>query len=209
MTELESSRLEKIADHLVQPSAHPHHAYWTTSFSTTFTCFLNTSVDSDSTTSLGSLFQCLTTHSEKKCFLISNMNPPGTSWGYCLSSYCWEKRLISTTFFQEVVESNKVSPEPSLLQTEKLQFLQPHIVGVVLQTLHQLCCPSLDIFQCHSVLLLVRGSELDTVCKVQPHQYWVQGDNHSLPTALLLIQAKILLAFLATWAQCWLILTRL
>ena len=35
--------------------------------------FLNTSRDGDSTTFLGSLFQCLTTLSVKKCFLISNL----------------------------------------------------------------------------------------------------------------------------------------
>ena len=38
--------------------------------------FLNTSRDGDSTTSLGSLFQCLTTLPVKKFFLISNLNLP-------------------------------------------------------------------------------------------------------------------------------------
>ena len=40
------------------------------------TCFLNTSRDGDSTTSLGSLFQCLTTLSVKKFFLIYSLNLP-------------------------------------------------------------------------------------------------------------------------------------
>ena len=47
--------------------------------SATSTCFLNTSRDGDSTTSLGSLCQCLTTLSEKNFFLISNLNLP---WHY-------------------------------------------------------------------------------------------------------------------------------
>ena len=38
--------------------------------------FFNTSRDGDSTTSLGSLFQCFTTLSVKKFFLISNLNLP-------------------------------------------------------------------------------------------------------------------------------------
>ena len=38
--------------------------------------FLNTSREGDCATSLGSPFQCLTTLSEKKCFLISNLNLP-------------------------------------------------------------------------------------------------------------------------------------
>jgi len=42
----------------------------------TFTLSLNTSQDSDSTISLGSLLQCLITVSEKKFFLISNLNLP-------------------------------------------------------------------------------------------------------------------------------------
>ena len=42
----------------------------------TSTCFLNTSRDGDSSTSLGSPFQCLTTLSKKDFFLISNLNFP-------------------------------------------------------------------------------------------------------------------------------------
>ena len=46
------------------------------SLSTTSKRFLNTSRDGDSTTSLGSLSQCLTTLSVKKFFPISNLNLP-------------------------------------------------------------------------------------------------------------------------------------
>jgi len=42
--------------------------------STTAKWFLSTSRDGDSTTSLGSLFQCLTTLSVKKFLLISSLN---------------------------------------------------------------------------------------------------------------------------------------
>lgn len=41
--------------------------------STTSTCILNTSRGGDSTISLGSQFQCLTTVAVKKCLLISNL----------------------------------------------------------------------------------------------------------------------------------------
>ena len=50
-------------------------------------CSLNTSSDGDPTTSLGSLCQCLTTHSDKKCFLISNLNHLGHNIRPFLSSY--------------------------------------------------------------------------------------------------------------------------
>ena len=96
---------------------------------------LNTSRDDDYTTSLGRLFQCLTTLSEKKFFLISNLSLP---WSY----HCYlgeELGLhLATTSFQAVVESNEVSPEPPLLQTEQSQFPQPIPIRFVLQTLHQL-----------------------------------------------------------------------
>jgi len=44
--------------------------------SATSICFLNPSRDGDSTTALGSLFQCLTSLSLKKFFLISSLNLP-------------------------------------------------------------------------------------------------------------------------------------
>ena len=48
--------------------------------STTSKWFLNTSGDGDSTTSMGSLFQCLTTLSVKKFFLLYNINLPQCNW---------------------------------------------------------------------------------------------------------------------------------
>jgi len=39
---------------------------------------------------------------------------------------------LAATSFQVVVESNKVSPQPPLLQTEQPQFLQPHLIRLVL-----------------------------------------------------------------------------
>ena len=50
----------------------------------------------------------------------------------------WENRLTSTspqTSFQEVGETDKVSPDPPLLQTIQSQFPQPLPVRLVLQTL--------------------------------------------------------------------------
>ena len=44
------------------------------SWSATPKCFLNTSRDGDSTTSLGSLFQCQTTLSVKKFFITASLN---------------------------------------------------------------------------------------------------------------------------------------
>ncbi|KAK4821719.1 LOW QUALITY PROTEIN: hypothetical protein QYF61_000262 [Mycteria americana] len=85
---------------------------------------------------------------------------------------------LATTSFQVVVESNKVSPQPSFLQAKPPQFPQLLLAGLVLQTLHQLCCPSLDMLQHLNVFLGVRGPKLNTVFEVWPCQCRVQGDNH-------------------------------
>ncbi|KAK4822641.1 hypothetical protein QYF61_018593, partial [Mycteria americana] len=116
-----------------------HH--YTMSLSTSSQRPLNTSRDGDSTTSLGSLFQCLITLSV-------------------------------------VVESNEVSPQPPFLQAEQPQVPQPLPISLVLQTLPQLRCPSLDTLQPLNVSLVVRGPTLNTAFEVRPHQCQVQGHDH-------------------------------
>ncbi|KAK4827930.1 hypothetical protein QYF61_022378 [Mycteria americana] len=50
------------------------------------------------------------------------------------------------------------------------QLPQPLLIRLLLQTLHQLRCPSLDTLQHLNVSLVVRGPKLNTVLEVQPHQ---------------------------------------
>ncbi|KAK4824048.1 hypothetical protein QYF61_009639 [Mycteria americana] len=85
---------------------------------------------------------------------------------------------LSTTSFQAVVESDKVSPQPPFLQAEQPQFPQPLLIRLLLQTLPQLRCPSLHTLQHLNVSLVVGGPKLNTVFEVQPHQCRVQGHNH-------------------------------
>ncbi|KAK4827199.1 hypothetical protein QYF61_015227, partial [Mycteria americana] len=54
---------------------------------------------------------------------------------------------LSTTSFQVVEESDKVSPQPPFLQAKQSQLPQPLLIRLLLQTLHQLCCPSLHTLQ--------------------------------------------------------------
>ena len=108
-----------------------------------------------------------------------------------------------------VVERNKVSPEPPLLQTKQSQLPQLLLKRPVLQIPHQLHCPSLDSLQCLDVFLVVRGPKLNTVLRTQA----VASPDVSrggtitslvLLATLFLIQARMSLVFLATWAHCWL-----
>ncbi|KAK4817045.1 hypothetical protein QYF61_026353 [Mycteria americana] len=85
---------------------------------------------------------------------------------------------LSTTSCQAVVESDKVSPQPPFLQAKQPQLPQPLLIRLVLQTLHQLRCPSLDTLQHLNIPLVVRGPKLNTAFEVRPHQCRVQGHDH-------------------------------
>ncbi|KAK4820995.1 hypothetical protein QYF61_009461 [Mycteria americana] len=139
--------------------------------SATSTRPVNSSRDGDSTTSLGSLFQCLITLSVKKFLIISNLNLP---WHNLTPSPLLlgrrDRPHLSTTSFQVVVESDEVSPQPPFLQAEQPQVPQPLLIRLLLQTLHQLCCPSLDTLQPLNVLLVLRDLKLNTAFEVWPHQ---------------------------------------
>ncbi|KAK4815335.1 hypothetical protein QYF61_000167 [Mycteria americana] len=63
-------------------------------------------------------------------------------------------------------------------QAKQPQFPQPLLIRLVLQTLHQLPCPSLDTLQHLNVPLVVRGPKLNTGFEVRPHQCQVQGHDH-------------------------------
>ncbi|KAK4811102.1 hypothetical protein QYF61_016388 [Mycteria americana] len=63
-------------------------------------------------------------------------------------------------------------------QAKQPQFPQPLLIRLLLQTLHQLRCPSLDTLQHLNVPLVVGGPNQNTVFKVRHHQCRVQGHNH-------------------------------
>ena len=121
---------------------------------------LNTSRDGDSTTSLGSLFQCLTTLSVKTIFPNIQPKPPlaqHEAISSCpITCYLGEESnpLLATASFQVVVESNKVPPEPPFLQAKHPRFPQLFFIRLVLQTLPQLRCPSLETLQHLNIFLV-------------------------------------------------------
>ncbi|KAK4830127.1 LOW QUALITY PROTEIN: hypothetical protein QYF61_008554 [Mycteria americana] len=85
---------------------------------------------------------------------------------------------LATISFQVVVESDKVSPQPPFLQAKQPQFPQLLLIRLLLQTLHQLCCPSLDTLQHLHAFLVLRGPKLNTALDVRPHHCRIQGDKH-------------------------------
>ncbi|KAK4810095.1 LOW QUALITY PROTEIN: hypothetical protein QYF61_008071 [Mycteria americana] len=73
---------------------------------------------------------------------------------------------------------DKVSPQPPFLQAEQPQLPQPLLIRLVLQTLQQLRCPSLDTLQHLNVSLVLGGPKLNTAFEVRPHQCRVQAHDH-------------------------------
>ncbi|KAK4823482.1 hypothetical protein QYF61_002546 [Mycteria americana] len=108
--------------------------------------------DGDSTTSLGSLFQFDNPFSEVK-FPDIQSKPPLVQLeaiSSCpITCYLGEETdpHLSTTSFQ----------------AKQPQFPQPLLIRLLLQTLHQLRCPSLDTLQHLNVSLVVGGPKLNTV----------------------------------------------
>ncbi|KAK4810299.1 hypothetical protein QYF61_017346 [Mycteria americana] len=86
--------------------------------------------------------------------------------------------LAQLEAISSLVESDEVSPQPPFLQAEQPQVPQPLPISLVLQTLPQLRCPSLDTLQPLNVSLGVRGPTLNTAFEVRPHQCPVQGHDH-------------------------------
>jgi len=81
----------------------------------------------------------------------------------------------TTTSLHVIVESDKVSSEFPLLQTEQSQFPQQLPTRPVLQTLSQACCSSPDMLQGLNVFLVLRGPKvslslalLDVEAKASP-----------------------------------------
>ncbi|KAK4830419.1 hypothetical protein QYF61_011043 [Mycteria americana] len=68
--------------------------------------------------------------------------------------------------------------ESPFLETKQPQFPQLLLIRLLLQTLHQLRCPSLDTLQHLNVSLVVGGPKLNTGFEVRPHQCRVQGHDH-------------------------------
>ncbi|KAK4822811.1 hypothetical protein QYF61_020094 [Mycteria americana] len=85
---------------------------------------------------------------------------------------------LTTTSFQVVVESDKVSPQPPLLQAKPPQFPQPLLIRLLLQTLHQVRCPSLDTLQHLNVPLVVGGPKLNTV--FEEHDHFSSPAGHAI-----------------------------
>ncbi|KAK4824741.1 hypothetical protein QYF61_018213 [Mycteria americana] len=129
---------------------------------------LNVSRDRASTTSLGNLFQCLTT------LIFKTIAPCPVTTGLAKKSV-----PVFPIGSLEVLEGcSKVSLQPSRLQAEQPQLSQPVLVGEVLQPSDHFCGLALDPLQQLHVLLVLRAPELDTGFQVGSHQSRVEGQNH-------------------------------
>ena len=135
------------------------------SLSTSSKCFLNTSRVGDSQHlpgqsvpvsdhSFGELFPNVQPESPLAQLQAIPSSPIHSYMGEEADTY------LTTASLQVVVDSEKVSP---LLQAKQFQFPQLFLIRPVLQTAHQLCCPSLDMLQGLDVFLVLRDLKLNTL----------------------------------------------
>ena len=112
---------------------------------------------------------------------------------------------LATTSSQAVVDSNEVSPEPPLLQTEQPQLPQPPFIRLVLQTARS----SIALLWTHCRASMLSGSEgpntKHSTQGVASPVLSTEGQMVTSPfllAALSLTQARMSLAILAAWAHC-------
>lgn len=127
------------------------------SLSAMSTCLLNISRHGDSTystASLGNLVQGLMTLSVKRFFPISSLNLPS----YNLRPFPLVLLLVEEvdpppgySLLSGICRKREVSPEPSFLQAKHSWLPQMLLTGLMLHTLHKLCCP-VSTARCHSKL---------------------------------------------------------
>ncbi|KAJ7414114.1 hypothetical protein WISP_86616 [Willisornis vidua] len=85
---------------------------------------------------------------------------------------------LATTTFQVVVESDKVSPEPPLLQAKQSQVPQPFLTGLGPMSLPWALLLFSGPLQHLNIFPEWKGPKLNTILKVWPHQCRIQGKDH-------------------------------
>ncbi|KAK4821936.1 hypothetical protein QYF61_004940 [Mycteria americana] len=83
-----------------------------------------------------------------------------------------------TTSIALPLSTDVVTPSEKATRLNNPRSLSRSPISLVLQTLPQLRCPSLDTLQPLNVSLVVGGPTLNTAFEVRPHQCPVQGHDH-------------------------------
>lgn len=156
------------------------------------------------TTSLGSLCQCITTPSQKKFFLISNLNLHWCQFeaiSSCSDSYLGEEAdpHLNSTSFQVVVESNVweslASPWQGSRSKGRTLLWKDHFTEQSWHSHFSLFAPF--FFSCwsesnsRSTTKKIRSNQIFTVCMKQPQSFPRRGTvcsltgPYSTPTPLL------------------------
>ncbi|KAK4815885.1 hypothetical protein QYF61_009936 [Mycteria americana] len=118
---------------------------------------------------------------EKTFKIIESNHKPNTAKNhhYTMSLSTSSKRPLNTSRDGDSTTSlGSLFQGLITLSAKQSQLPQPLLIRLLLQTLHQLRCPSLDTLQHLNIPLVVGGPKLNTVFEVRPHQCRVQGHNH-------------------------------
>lgn len=131
-------------------------------------CFLNADRHGVSSSSLGSLFQCLTILVVNKSFLMPSLN---LFWYSLVPLLCILSLVTreqspappSTSSARKVTERNVVTSWPPPYWTNQLSLFFPHRT---FWPCYQLCCQFLDAFKDPNVLFILWSPELQGILKV-------------------------------------------
>ena len=143
---------------------------------------LDVSRNRASTTSLGNLFQCLTTLTVKYFFLISNLNLPSISlkpFPLVLSPQTLLMNL-SPSFLYPIFSYWKAAIRaPWSLLFSRLNSPSSFILsGGLLYPLDHFYCLPLDALQHVHVSSALRTPHLDSLLQVRSHQCKIEGKDH-------------------------------
>jgi len=136
---------------------------------------LNTDRHRVSTTSLGSLLQCLTTLIAQKCFPVPSLTllwqPSATPIG--ARSRAWH---LSAPPPHKAAESSKVIFAPPPAWTAQVSSAFSHRTH--LPTLLSVLVPPLEAFKDSNTLFILWRPELHMMFKVRLYHHWIEWDNH-------------------------------
>jgi len=116
----------------------------------------------------------------KKC-LPYIQSKSGLLWFKTITSCPVRTSLAERSALDVLKGCYKVSPQPSLLQTEQPQLSQPVLVGEVFQPSDHFCGLSLDPFQQVHVFPVLKAPELDAGLQVGSHQIRAEEGQNRLP----------------------------
>lgn len=124
-----------------------------------------------------SLFHCLAILSMTNSSWYPMKNSASATWAHFLASFiCHLWKETNLPLHHDLISSSYQPPPDKTAPSAASHSL-------VFESFHQFCWRSLHVVKQHSILLVVRCSQLNTALKIHSHQGWIERDDHLLSSA--------------------------